>query len=316
MLVPVLLVVLSLVLLYFGAEWLVKGAASSALRLGLTPLVVGLTVVAYGTSAPEMLVSVKAALSDQGAIAVGNVIGSNIFNIAVILGLAAVVSPLRVEWQLLRIDTPVMLGTTLIFVWCFRDAVISRGEALVFVLGATAYTVANVWMARRQTAAAVEQEFAESVPRPSRHWGVDVGLILGGLAVLVAGSRLLVDNAVLLARSFGVSEAVIGLTIVAAGTSMPELATSVVAALRKQADIALGNVIGSSTFNILAILGVAGLVAPVEAAGISRVDLLMLVAVSALLWPMLWTGRCVNRWEGVLFLVGYGGYLVHLWPKG
>lgn len=316
MLVPVLLVVLSLVLLYFGAEWLVKGAASSALRLGLTPLVVGLTVVAYGTSAPEMLVSVKAALSDQGAIAVGNVIGSNIFNVAVILGLAAVVSPLRVEWQLLRIDTPVMLGTTLIFVWCFRDAVISRGEALVFVLGATAYTVANVWMARRQTAAAVEQEFAESVPRPSRHWGVDVGLILGGLAVLVAGSRLLVDNAVLLARSFGVSEAVIGLTIVAAGTSMPELATSVVAALRKQADIALGNVIGSSTFNILAILGVAGLVEPVEAAGISRVDLLMLVAVSALLWPMLWTGRCVNRWEGVLFLVGYGGYLVHLWPKG
>ena len=316
MLVPVLLVVLSLVLLYFGAEWLVKGAASSALRLGLTPLVVGLTVVAYGTSAPEMLVSVKAALSDQGAIAVGNVIGSNIFNVAVILGLAAVVSPLRVEWQLLRIDTPVMLGTTLIFVWCFRDAVISRGEALVFVLGATAYTVANVWMARRQTAAAVEQEFAESVPRPSRHWGVDVGLILGGLAVLVAGSRLLVDNAVLLARSFGVSEAVIGLTIVAAGTSMPELATSVVAALRKQADIALGNVIGSSTFNILAILGVAGLVEPVEAAGISRVDLLMLVAVSALLWPMLWTGRCVNRWEGVLFLVGYGRYLVHLWPKG
>jgi cation:H+ antiporter len=316
MLVPILLVVLSLVLLYFGAEWLVKGAASSALRLGLTPLVVGLTVVAYGTSAPEMLVSVKAALSGQGAIAIGNVVGSNIFNIAVILGLAAVVSPLRVEWQLLRIDAPVMLGTTLLFVWCFRDGVISRGEALVFVLGAATYTAANVWMARRQTAAAVEQEFADSVPVPSRHWGIDAGLIFGGLAVLVVGSRLLVDNAVVLARSFGVSEAVIGLTIVAAGTSMPELATSVVAALKKQADIALGNVIGSSTFNVLAILGVAGLVTPVEGAGISRVDLGMMVAVSALLWPMLWTGRCVNRWEGALFLVGYGGYLVYLWPKG
>lgn len=201
MLVPTLLILLSLALLYLGAEWLVKGAGSLALRLGLTPLVIGLTVVAYGTSAPETFVSIRAALTGQGDIAIGNVVGSNIFNIAVILGLTAVVCPLRVQWQLLRMDAPIMLGAALLLLWFFRDGRIERWEAGLFVLGAVAYTVGNVWLARRGSSAEVEQEYGEGVPRPTKHWSLDAGLILGGLVVLVVGSRLLVDNAILVART-------------------------------------------------------------------------------------------------------------------
>jgi cation:H+ antiporter len=315
MLVEISLILVSLVLLYFGAEWLVKGGASLALRLGLTPVVVGLTVVAFGTSAPEMVVSVKAAWAGQGDLAIGNVVGSNIFNVGIILGVAALVCPLRVQLQLLKVDGPILVAVSLLLLLLFSDRRIDRWEAGVFLLLLVIYTVGNVWQARRQTSAAVAVEYSEGVPGETRGLRPDLGLILGGLAVLIVGSRLLVDNSVSLARGMGVSEAVIGLTIVAAGTSMPELATSIVAALKRQPDIAIGNVIGSNIFNILGILGVAGLIRPMEGTGILPRDLYLTMALSVALLPLLWSGLKVSRWEGGVLIAVYLGYLFALWPR-
>jgi cation:H+ antiporter len=308
-------IVASLVLLYFGAEGLVRGSASLALRLGLTPLVVGLTVVAMGTSMPEVLVSVKAAMQGSGDLAVGNVLGSNIFNIGAILGITAFLSPMKVQFQLIKIDSPIMVGVSLALVALLWDGAISRVEGTFLLLGLIVYVVANIWMARRTATAAVEQEFAEGVPARSGSVLLDVLLILGGLGILVVGARLLTDNSVELARAFGVSEAVIGLTIVAAGTSVPELAASIVAAIKKEPDIALGNVIGSNIFNILGILGIASLVAPLSAPDISRFDLWTMVGIAALLVPMLWTSLRVTRPEGAALFALYCGYVYLLWPK-
>lgn len=315
MILNLLLVLASLGLLSGGAVWLVRGGASAALRLGLTPLVVGLTIVAYGTSMPELLVSAKAALAGQGDIAVGNAIGSNIFNIAVILGLAAVVCPLKVQFQLIKLDAPVMILVAGVFWLMFRDGQISRGEAAALFLGIAVYTAGNLYLARRQATASVDAEFTAAMPAVSKHWAVDAGFIVCGLGLLIAGSRLLVDSAVALARGWGVSEAVIGLTIVAAGTSMPELATSVVAALKKQPDIAVGNVVGSNIYNILCILGASGLLAPLDAPGIRPFDLYAMLVLSVVLLPMLWSGLTVKRWEGAVLLAGYAVYLAVLWPK-
>ncbi len=312
--IPVLLLLAGLVALYFGAEWLVRGGAALALRLGVTPLLAGLTVVAFGTSAPELVVSVTAGLNGQGAIAIGNVVGSNIVNIGLILGLTAVICPLVVQSQLLKFDTPVMVGVSLLFLWFFRDASIERWEAWVFLALLLSYVTINIRLARRQ-AGALAREFDESVPRPAASPWIDVLLVLAGLALLVVGSRLFVVGAVDLARVFGVSEAVIGLTVVAFGTSLPELASSVVAALRRQPDIAIGNVIGSNIYNILAILGGAGAVAgPLSGQGVSPIDGYAMVAISASLLLVARTGFRVHRWEGLLLLAGYGGYLWYLWP--
>jgi cation:H+ antiporter len=308
-------IVVSLALLYFGAEGLVRGSASLALRLGLTPLVVGLTVVAMGTSMPEVLVSVKAALQNQGDLAVGNVVGSNIFNIGAILGATALLAPMRVQFQLIKIDAPIMLAVSLGLVLVLWDGGVSRWEGAVLLAGLFVYVAGNIWMARRTATAAVEQEFAESMPPRSGSVLLDILFILGGLGVLVLGARLLTDNSVQLARAFGVSEAVIGLTIVAAGTSVPELAASIVAAIKKEPDIALGNVIGSNIFNILGILGVASLMVPLSAPEISPFDLWTMVGISAVLVPMLWTGRRVSRGEGAVLFAMYCGYVYLVWPK-
>lgn len=304
-----------LVLLYFGADWLVRGGASLAVRWGVTPLLVGLTVVAYGTSAPELVVSCMAALKGQGALAIGNAVGSNIFNLGVILGLTALIYPLRVQFQLLKLDTPVMLGAALLFLVFFLDGAIQRWEALVFLTTIVGYTVVNVRVARRQATANVQAEFAEGIPQPCNSARKDTGLILAGLAALVIGSKLFVAGAVDLARLLRLSEAVIGLTIVAAGTSLPELASSLMAAWRKQPDIALGNVIGSNIYNLLAILGVSGVLAgPLEGQGVSLTDGLVMLGVSGVLAVIAWTGFQLRRWEGALLLAIYGGYLWHLWP--
>jgi cation:H+ antiporter len=302
-------------LLFAGATALVRGGASLALRLRINALVVGLTIVAYGTSMPELLVSARAALAGQGDIALGNVIGSNIFNIAVILGLAAVLCPLRVQFQLIRLDTPLLLLVTGGFGWFFRDREISRAEAAVLCAGLVGYTLLNLHLARRTATETVTTEFDAALPRPSRHWAVDVGLIAGGLGLLVLGARLLVDSASALARGWGVSEAVIGLTIVAAGTSLPELATTLVAALRKQPDIAVGNVVGSNLYNLLAIAGISGLLAPLAGPGIRVFDLVTLMVLTVILFPLLWTGLMVKRWEGGVLLGSYAVYLAVLWPK-
>lgn len=315
MISDLLWIVLALGLLFAGAEGLVRGSASLALRLGLTPLVIGLTVVAYGTSTPELIVSTKAAMSGQGDIAIGNVVGSNIFNIGIILGLAALLCPIAVKFQLIKIDAPIMIAACLLLVAVVWDGEVSRLEAGFLFLGILLYTVGNIWMARRETTKAVDAEYEEGVPAKSGNLWVDLGFIAGGLLVLVLGSRLLVENSIDLARIWGVSEAVIGLTIVAAGTSMPELATSILAAFRKQPDIAIGNVIGSNIYNVLAIVGVSGLLAPMQAPGISHFDLWVMVAFALGLFPLLYTGLKVRRLEGALLLAGYVAYVSVLWPK-
>jgi cation:H+ antiporter len=305
-----------LVCLYFGAESLVRGSASLAVRLGVTPLLVGLTVVAYGTSTPELIVSTMAATKGQGAIAIGNAVGSNIFNIGVILGLTALICPLRVHLQLLKLDTPVMVGVALLFLLCFLDARIQFWEASVFLGLIVVYTLMNIRVARRQASMAVQKEFEVGVPKPLGSAWKDLAFIVAGLALLLLGSRLFVTGAVDLARLLKVSDAVIGLTIVAAGTSLPELASSLLAAWRKQPDIAIGNVVGSNIYNLLAILGVSGILAPpIDGQGVSLTDTTVMIAISALLLAIAWTGFKLRRWEGGLLLSLYGGYLWHLWPK-
>jgi cation:H+ antiporter len=309
MLLDLLLLAASLGVLFLGAEGLVRGAASLALRLGLTPLVVGLTVVAFGTSMPEMVVSVNAAMAGQGDIAVGNVVGSNSFNIGVILGLAALVFPVRVALPVLRLDAPIMVFVAAFLLFFAWQGGIGRIEGVTLAIALVGYTAMNVILARKQATAEVNHEFEEGVPARSGNLGKDLLFILGGLGLLILGSRWLVTAAVSIARAFDISEAVIALTIIAAGTSMPELATSVMAAIRKQPDIAIGNVIGSNIFNILGILGVAAMVRPLTFPGIVPIDLLAMLAFSVLLVPMLWTSRTLQRIEGALLLAGYAAYV-------
>lgn len=311
----ILLVVLSLALLFVGAEGLVRGSASLALRAGLTPLMIGLTVVAFGTSSPELVVSLKAGLAGQGDIAVGNVVGSNIFNIGVILGLTALIYPIAVQRQIIRVDLPIMVLVALILPVLLLGGHLGRVEGSFLVLGLLAYLGVTIYLARSMAAPAVTAEFAEGTPGKSPHWGIDLAFALGGLAVLIVGSQLLVDNSITIARGLGISEAIIGLTIIAAGTSMPELATSVVAALRGQPDIAIGNVIGSNIFNILAILGITAITVPISSDGVRLLDYGVMVGLSLVLIPFLWTGFRLQRIEGTVLILIYGLYLALLWPK-
>lgn len=293
-------IIAGLVLLYFGAEGLVRGSAALALKLGLTPLVVGLTVVAYGTSTPEMVVSVKAALAGQSGIAVGNVVGSNIFNIAVILGIASMICPIKVNFQLVKVDVPIMIGVTLLLMAFFIGGTLERWQAGILFAGIICYSVGSVIYAKKTTTPDVTAEFEESLEdekRPSPVWK-DLAFLIGGLVVLVVGSRMLVDGSIAVARAWGVSEAIIGLTIVAAGTSTPELAASVVAALKKEPDIAIGNIVGSNIYNILCILGAAGLIMPMSMGGVTWFDMFVMLGFSVLLVPILISGFTIKRWEG------------------
>lgn len=307
---------MGLVALFFGAEWLVRGSASLAVRLGLTPLLIGLTVVAYGTSTPELLVSTVAALQGNADIAVANAVGSNTFNICVILGLTALLCPLKVQLQVIRVDAPIMIAVALLFGVCFLDRRIAGWESACFLACILVYTVMNVRLARRPVPAAVEQEFSEGAPKPTAGLGMDGVLIVLGLIALGLGARFFVEGAVQLARLFGVSEALIGLTIISAGTSLPELASSLMAAWRRQPDIAIGNVVGSNLYNILAILGFSGMLAsPLDAPGVSGIDTAVMIGASMVLFGFAWTGFKLQRAEGALLLALYGAYLAYLWPK-
>ena len=302
----------ALLLLFAGAESLVRGSTSLALRAGLSRLMIGLTIVAFGTSSPELVVSIKAALSQQGDISVGNVVGSNSFNIGVILGLTALVCPIPVHSQVIKVDAPIALGVAILLPFLLLNQTLGRVEGFMLIAGIAAYTWMSVVLRRREGAG---EQIDVSAPSISRHWVIDIAFIGASLGVLVLGSRLLVDHSVALAKALGVSEAVIGLTIVAAGTSMPELATSVVAAVRKQPDIAVGNIVGSNVFNILAILGVASTISPLHAPGVSMLDYAVVIGFTVLLIPMLYTGRLLHRLEGATLLALYGVYLFSLWPK-
>ena len=303
-----------LILLYFGANWLVKGAITLALHLGLSPLIVGLTVVALGTSVPEALVSVQAAIGHQGGIAIGNVVGSNILNIALILGLSAFFNPLKVDSHLVKADVPLLAGATFMLVVLLEDFHISRMEGAFLLLCIVGYVAGNIMTVKRTSP---EENKIEGVEVPEDHsknlWR-DISFLFIGLIALAFGSNFLVTGAVDLARIFGLSEALIGLTIVSIGTGTPEMATALMAAYRKRSDLAIGNAVGSNLFNIMFVLGIAALVAPLDGNGISSVDLYVMLGVTILLLPTVWTGRILDRKEGFLFLAIYVGYLYHLWP--
>jgi len=286
-----------------------------AMRLGVSPLLIGLTIVAYGTSFPELIVSVRATLIGLGDISIGNIIGSNIFNIALILGLAALVRPLKVKIQLIKTDAPLMIVTALLLVTFFFDRFLSRIEGLIFVSGIVIYTLAIILIAhseRNQTRP--ENHLEEGLPHTLKNIWLDLLFITAGFTLLFFGANVFIDNSVQLARILHVTEAIIGLTIIAAGTSIPELATSVIAARRNQADIALANVIGSNIFNILGILGISALINPIQGVNIQNLDLWWMVTTTIALMFMLWSGYILRRWEGLVLLVSYLVYLILLWP--
>ena len=307
MITSLTLLILSLMALYIGAGWLVQGSSALALKANISPLVIGLTIVAFGTSAPELAVSLGATLRGQGDIAIGNIVGSNIFNIGVILGVSATICPLQVKKQLLRIDIPIMLAATILFTILFWNGTLGRMEGLFFLTGIIIYTLFSLLYSRKQ-----EEEPNLELEEQPKHWAVDTLTIIGGLVVLVFASRLLMDNAVSIAKELGVSEAVIGLTIVAAGTSMPELATSVVAAYKHKTDIAIGNIVGSNLFNILAIAGSCSLMHPIEAKNVNYIDLLVMLAISILLLPLMKSGQKISRTEGAALILIYVIYLFWL----
>jgi len=303
-----------LVLLYFGADWLVQGAITLALHLGLSPLIVGLTVVALGTSIPEALVSVQAAIGHQGGIAIGNVVGSNILNIAMILGLSALISPLKVDSHIVKADVPLLAGATFMLVVLLEDFHISRMEGAFLLLCIVGYVVGNIMTVKKTSPEDNKIDGLEVQKDSGKTFWRDIALLIVGIITLGFGANFLVTGAVDLARIWGLSEALIGLTIVSIGTGTPELATALMAAYRKSADLAIGNAVGSNLFNIMFVLGIAGLVAPLDAKGINSSDLYVMLAVTLLLLPTVWTGRVLDRKEGFLFLAIYVGYLYYLWP--
>lgn len=313
-----ILLILGLVLLVAGAEVLVRGASKLAAVAGISPLVIGLTIVAYGTSAPEMVVSTITAISGQADIAVGNVVGSNIFNVLLILGISALVAPLIVAQQLIRLDVPIMIGVSVLTLVFGLDGQISRVDGIILFILGVLYTIFLIYQSRKESNPEVRAEYdqyGQEVSRSPSQLLLNIGYIVLGLVLLVVGSRWLVDGAVTIARSFGVSELVIGLTIVAAGTSLPELATSVVASIKGERDIAVGNVVGSNIFNILAVLGLAGIVAPsglVVSQAAVTFDIPVMIAVAVACLPVFASGNLIARWEGVVFVGYYIAYTIYL----
>jgi cation:H+ antiporter len=314
-LIALALVVGGLLLLAVGGDVLVRGAVAVARVAGLTTAVIGLTVVALGTSMPELVVSMVASFRGQPDITVGNVIGSNLFNTLVILGVTAVLRPVPVHGAAVRVDWPVMLLVTAVTLLAFRDGFVDRAEGAVLVTGLVAFVALSVWIARREVTRAEAQPIVERVEGPVVRDGwkavtQSAALVITGLAALILGGRILVDGAVQLARIVGVTERVIGLTIVAAGTSAPELAASIAAARKGHAEIAVANLLGSNIFNLLGILGVTALITSVPVSpAILRFDAWWMLGSAAVLFPLMRIGRKINRFDGSLLLAAYLVYL-------
>lgn len=313
----IVFLLLGLVLLVGGAEYLVRGAANLAVGFGVSPLVVGLTVVAFGTSAPELAVSVVSSYKGESDLAIGNVVGSNIFNILVILGVSALIVPLVVNQQLVRFDVPVMIGVSALLFPMGWDGRIDRIDGVLLACGVVAYTVFLIRQSRKESNAGVKAEYDDEFGEAKGRGGTvkNVLLVAVGMGGLVLGSKWLVDSSITIAQAFGVSEMVIGLTIVAVGTSLPEVATSVVAAVRGERDIAVGNAVGSNIFNILCVLGFGSIVAP-DGIEVSRsalsFDLPVMFGVAVACLPVFFSGYVISRANGVLFLAVYGAYMTDL----
>jgi cation:H+ antiporter len=309
-----------LVALYYGAEWLVRGASRIARGLGISALIVGLTVVAFGTSAPELVVSLVAAVEDRPDVTIGNVLGSNILNILVIVGISALVRPLAVQMILLLRETPLMIASTLLIPVVAWDGLVSRWDGTILLGLFVAYIAFMVRLARRELPRTDEQ-----FRSLEQHWGVgptrlfrwrDVAFVVAGMMGLLVGARMLVAAAVAFAEAAGISELVVGITIVAVGTSLPELATSLVAGFRRESDIALGNIVGSNIFNSLIILGLAAVVRPLSVdPGLMRFEIPVMIAASVLFLPLAYTRLRVDRWEGAVLLGGYVLFAVGLWVR-
>lgn len=306
--------------LVLGANALVRGASKLALSFGISPLVVGLTIVAFGTSAPEMAVSAGAVLDGQNDIAVGNVVGSNIFNVLFILGVSALVAPLLVNLQLIRQEVPIMIGAALLLLVLGLDGDISVYDGALLMALMVGYTIFLIVQSRRESASQATEFDAELKPAAPHawdaRWPAQLALIAVGLVLLVVGSDALVSAAVVFAKALGVSDLVIGLTIVAAGTSMPEAATSLAAAFKGERDIAVGNVVGSNTFNILGCLGLSGLISGdaglTLAPSVLAFDIWVMLAALLACLPVFLSGREIARWEGGVFLAYYVVYVVYL----
>jgi cation:H+ antiporter len=314
MTLAIVFLIIGLVLLVVGADWLVKGASRLAVSFGISSLIIGLTVVAYGTSAPELSVSVMSSMQGKSEIALGNVVGSNIFNVLFILGVSALVTPLIVAKQLIRFDVPVMIGSSiLLYALCF-DGTLSRVDGVFLFVGAIFYTWWLIRMGRRDAVSANSDESYK--PKPEGTLWTNILWIVLGLVFLVVGSKLLVDGAITIAKHFGLSEVIIGLTIIAAGTSLPEVATSVIASFRGERDIAVGNVVGSNIFNILSVMGLSSIVSPAgitTPASILGFDLPVMVAIALACLPIFFSGFKITRWNGTFFLayhVAYTAYLI------
>ena len=293
------------IILTLGAEALVRGASSIALRLGITPLIIGLTIVAFGTSAPELAVSVKSALAGNSGIALGNVIGSNIANIGLILAITALIRPIQVQSQVVKRDIPLMILASMLFWGLLLDGELSLIDGVVLLSLLIGYLAFSYISSKNSN----QEEEIEAGPNNPL---LSALFIVVGISMLVGGGILFVNGAVDLAKTFGVSEVIIGLTIVAIGTSMPELVTSVIAALKGQSDIAIGNIVGSNIFNILGILGITAIVQPVSSLGFQPIDFIVMLAFAVIILPFAWTGLRIGRREGSVLLLGYLGYMGYL----
>jgi cation:H+ antiporter len=319
------LCIVGFILLYFGAEWLVKGSSSLAKSLGISPVVIGLTVVAFGTSAPELVVSVISSVQDKSMIAVGNVIGSNICNIALVLGLSALFQPIVAHSSVVRRDIPLMLLISVVLLIMSVDSRLTRLEGVFLVIGIISYTLFNYYLGVKETKSGkamedvMEDLGVEEVEYVAQRWK-QIVLVIIGIAGVVGGAKLVVESAVYIMTYLGVSEKFIGLTVVAFGTSLPELATSVVAAVRKELDISIGNLVGSNVFNILSVLGAAALVRPIPIPGGFFesglfIDYIVMMVTSFLPWLMMRKTNTISRIDGGILLACYVGYLVYLITK-
>ncbi|RCL33605.1 MAG: sodium:calcium antiporter [Verrucomicrobia bacterium] len=316
--VDCLWLIIGLALLYFGGEWLVKGAREISLMMGISPLAVGLTVVAFGTSAPELLVSLQANLLDppKGDIALGNVVGSNICNIALILGIGAAIRPMSVHRQVIKREMPFLLVISVVFILLLRDGQIQQVEGFCLFAAVIAYTALSLREARRAGLGeqAVTSESKEEVAKSSNTGTfANIGLLLAGIGALVIGADRLVLGGSNIARHFNVPEATIALTIVAFGTSLPELATSIVAAIRRQGDIILGNAVGSCIFNVLCVVGLTSSISPLSRTSeLRNWDLGVMLAFTLIVFPFVWRDRLLGRRQGVILLFGYASYVCYL----
>ena len=312
MVLQIILFLAGLTGLYFGAEWLVKGASRFASSFNIKPVVIGLTIVAFGTSTPELVTSVIAGIKHSSDIAMGNVIGSNIANIGLILGLSAIVQPLKIDMKLIYREMPIMVGISMLLYFMGWNGTLSRMEGCVLLIGILAYTC-YVYRVALKESSTIKQEFEEFIAARDKNIFKDILFIVIGLGALVGCAHLLVHSAIYFARVIGISELVIGLTVIAVGTSIPELATSMVAAIRKESDISVGNVLGSNIFNILAVLGIAAIIQPLRVNSASLcVDMPVMLFFSIFLIPIITWKFVLTRGQGALLLIWYGAYVFWL----